>query len=461
MFGCSTREAIGLALAAGAIYVVAGLIFAVRRALIRSREAATMTEGDPARCPHCGFRYAFDGHRCGHCWRRAHDSRFLWTIVFWPSDLWRRATRRIRQIVADRNAEPDNSHPGTIVPPGTPLANAMRDSRLRGDSSLPKRGLARDGKLEKRSETEAKDASNLAVSMQGNASVRVIADILHDTFQQIQDVMDAKRQLAGTPSGLHALDELLCGLGRGELFVVAGRPSMGKTSFALSVLQNVALGHSQSVLLFSPGMTGEQISQAMLCSHACVDSTLLRSGRLSEEQFQKLVMAAGAFHEARIFIDDSPDLTLAELSEKARMMAETEKLALLIVDDLDHLREASGTPMEASHSRNDTSSQLKRLARELNVPILVASQIHRRAEGRKHCRPCLSDLRGLQSLEEAADVVMLLYRDDYYDPESVAKGICEVIVAKNRMGPTGVVEVAFLREFTRFDNLARRVDAGS
>lgn len=235
---------------------------------------------------------------------------------------------------------------------------------------------------------------------------------------------------------------------------------MGKTSFAISVLQHVALGQNRPVLLFSPGMTGEQLSNGMLCSHARVDASFFRSARLSEEDFQKLVMAAGAFHEARIFIDDSPDLLVSEISEISRTMVAQEKIALIIIDDLHLVKEVSGTPEEPSRPLGRISTQLRALARELDVPVLVASQVHRSAENRRHCRPCLSDLRGPHCLEEDADTVLLLYRDDYYNPESVDQGVCEIIVAKNPTGPTGVVRLAFLKEYTRFENLAYRLAEG-
>ncbi len=452
VFAYSTRDILGMALAVGAAYIITGIIVALRKALRRSQEAAVMTEGDPTRCPHCGFRYAFDGYRCGHCWRKAHDRRYLWMILLWPSDLWRIAARRIRQVIADRHAEPLNSHPGIIVSPGTPVARAMQDSCGRRDSSSADWGSVRDG---------TGTTTDQASALRENSSVRLMADILHGSFQQIQDIISAKSKLAGIPTGFFELDDILCGLGRGQLVVVAGRPSMGKTSFAMSVLQQVALAQGLPVLLFSPGMTGEQLSNGMLCSHARVDASFFRSARLSEEEFQKLVMAAGAFHEARIFIDDSPDLLVSEISETSRMMVEGERIALIIIDDLHLVKEVSGHGGEPSHPLGRISTQLRALARELGVPILVASQVHRSAENRRHCRPCLSDLRGPHCLEEDADTVLLLYRDEYYNPESVEKGVCEIIVAKNRMGPTGVTRLAFLKEYTRFENLARPLGIGS
>jgi replicative DNA helicase len=196
----------------------------------------------------------------------------------------------------------------------------------------------------------------------------------------------------------------------------------------------------------------------MLCSHARVDSHLLRTGQVSEEQFQHLLLAAGAFQEAKIFIDDSADLSALEVRTRSRRMKAKEGVQLIVVDYLQkmHARQGNRMPESRQLEISMISSNLKALAKELHVPVVALAQLNRAPEGREDRKPLLSDLRESGAIEQDADAVMLLYREDYYDPNTEKKGVCEVMVAKNRTGPTGTVELAFLRQFTRFENLAAR-----
>ncbi|HLF93326.1 MAG TPA: replicative DNA helicase [Planctomycetota bacterium] len=309
---------------------------------------------------------------------------------------------------------------------------------------------------------EAEKAIFQALARGEKGTVRTMTDILHDTFQQIQDIHDRKSRLLGMPTGYYELDDLLSGLQPGQLYIVAGRPSMGKTSFALNILENIALREGKPVLLFSLEMAASQIAQSMLCSHARVDSNLLRSGRVSEEEFQKLVLAAGAFHEARILIDDSADLSALEVRTRARRMKAKEGIQLVVVDYLQKMsaRQGSRAPESRQLEISMISSNLKALAKEINVPVIALAQLNRQAEGREDRKPLLSDLRESGSIEQDADAVMLLYRDEYYNPNTEKKGVAEVILAKNRTGPVGNVELAFLKHFTRFENLAARPHQG-
>jgi len=303
---------------------------------------------------------------------------------------------------------------------------------------------------------EAEKALFQALAKGEKASVRTMTDILQETFAQIQDIHDRKSRLLGLSTGFYEVDDLLSGLQPGQMYVVAGRPSMGKTSFALNILENVALREQKPVLLFSLEMAAQQIAQSMLCSHARVDSTLLRTGRVSEEEFQKLVMAAGAFHEAKIFIDDSADLSALELRTRARRMKARENIELIVVDYLQKMHAKQGN--KAAESRQleiaMISSNLKSLAKELKVPVIALAQLNRAAEGREDRKPMLSDLRESGAIEQDADAVMALYREEYYKPDTEKKGVAEVLLLKNRTGPVGNVDMAFIKQYTRFENLA-------
>lgn len=303
---------------------------------------------------------------------------------------------------------------------------------------------------------EAEKVLFSALAKMERVKMRTMAQILHDVFQRIQDIHDRKSRLLGLSTGFYELDDMTSGLQNGQVYIVAGRLSMGKTSLALNIAENVALREQKAVLMFSLEMSADQVAQSMLCSHARVDSSLLRSGRTSEEEFQKLIMAAGAFHESKIFIDDSGDLSALEMRTRARRMKATENVGLVIVDYLQKMNaKQNGRNQENRQVEISTiSSSLKSMAKELEVPVVALAQINRGPEGRDDRRPMLSDLRESGAIEQDADVVVTLFREEYYKPDSEKKGVAEVSVVKNRTGPTGTVEMAFLRQFTRFENLA-------
>ncbi len=303
---------------------------------------------------------------------------------------------------------------------------------------------------------EAEKALFHALAKGEKGTVRTMTDILHETFQQIQDIHDRKGRLIGTPTGFYEVDDLLSGLQPGQLYIIAARPSMGKTSLAMSIIENVALRERVPTLFFSLEMAAQQIAQQMLCSHTRIDSQQMRTGKITEEDFQRLLLAAGAFQEAKIFIDDSADLSALEVRTRARRQLAKEGIGLVVVDYLQkmHARQGNRAPESRQLEISMISSNLKAMAKELNVPVIALAQLNRAAEGREDRKPMLSDLRESGAIEQDADVVMLLYRDEYYNPDTERKGVCEVIVAKNRTGPTDSVELAFLKQFTRFENLA-------
>jgi replicative DNA helicase len=286
----------------------------------------------------------------------------------------------------------------------------------------------------------------------GAQPVEKLSEILKRTFQQISDFHDRKSRLLGLATGFYELDDLLSGLQGSHLYIVAGRPSMGKTSLAMKMAENVAVELKKTVLFFSLEMAGAQIAQQMLCSHCRVDSHRLRSGMLTEAEYQKLYLGAGALAEAPILIDDSADLSILEIRARARRQkAEHPDLGLVVID---YLQKVHAKSESREREVSVISSQLKSLAKELDVPVICLAQLNRNPEGREGNKPQLSDLRESGSIEQDADVVMLLYREDYYNRETDQKGTCDIIIGKNRTGPTDTVKLAFIKEYTRFENLA-------
>lgn len=285
---------------------------------------------------------------------------------------------------------------------------------------------------------------------EGKEKVQKMGDLLKKTFEQITDIRDRKQRILGLATGFHELDDLISGLQGSQLYIMAGRPSMGKSSLAMRVIESVGVEQKRPVLFFSVEMSNAQIAQQMLCSHCRVPSQKLRSGKLSEEEYQKLVIGAGALNEANIFIDDSPDLTDLELRARARRYKAQHKIELVVVDYLQKMHSKGAENRQQEIAR--ISSSLKSLAKELDIPVVAAAQLNRGTEGREDKKPMLSDLRESGAIEQDADVVMLLYREEYYNPDTERKNIAEINVAKNRTGPTDKLELIFLKDITRFEN---------
>ncbi|MBF7081396.1 replicative DNA helicase [Desulfallas sp. Bu1-1] len=286
-----------------------------------------------------------------------------------------------------------------------------------------------------------------------------IKDVLLDTFKHFEYLYKHKGEITGVPTGFKDLDRICQGLQPGDLIIVAGRPSMGKTSFGMCIAYHAAVKTMKPVAVFSLEMSKEQLVQRMLCAEAMVDQHKLRSGFISEGDWAKLTQQAREMARLPIFIDDSGVLTVRQIRAKARRMHLEKGLALIVIDYL-QLMQGSRRAENRQQEIAEISRSLKGLAKELNVPVLALAQLSRSVEQRQDKRPIMSDLRESGSLEQDADVVMFIYRDEYYHPDTEKVGIAEIIVAKQRNGPTGTVELAFLKEFTRFMNLARRENAG-
>lgn len=281
-----------------------------------------------------------------------------------------------------------------------------------------------------------------------------IKDILFSAFERIEELYNSDGGITGIPTGFPDLDEITSGFQPSDLILIAARPSMGKTSFALNIAANASIRHNIPVAIFSLEMSKEQLVQRLLCSESNVDSHRLRTGRLEEDDWPRLARAMGPLSEAPIYIDDTPAISSLELRAKARRLKAEKNLGLIIIDYL-QLMSGRGRIENRQQEISEVSRSLKALARELSVPVVALSQLSRAPEMRADHRPILSDLRESGSQEQDSDLVAFLYRDDYYNPETDKKNIAEVIIAKQRNGPTGVIELAWLSKFTKFASIEK------
>ena len=285
-----------------------------------------------------------------------------------------------------------------------------------------------------------------------------MTSLVTDTFNHINELFANPDPVSGLRTGFKELDVITAGLQPSSLNVLAARPSMGKTAFALTIALNAALRGKETVGVFSLEMSALQLVTRMLCSEARVDMSRVRNGQLSERDFQRLADTAGKMSEANIFIDDSADLTVMELRSRARRLMAEQGLGLVIVD---YLQLMSGGGRNGGENRQQEISAisrgLKALARELDVPVLVLSQLSRAVESRPNKRPMLSDLRESGAIEQDADLVMFIYRDEYYDSQSEKQGIAEIIIGKQRNGPVGTLELQFHNAHVRFNDLAKGI----
>lgn len=278
-------------------------------------------------------------------------------------------------------------------------------------------------------------------------------DILTSTFAELEQ-RSLGNVLPGLSCSFYDLDAMTQGFQRSDLVIIAGRPSMGKTALSVQIARNIAEIHKQSVAIFSLEMSKEQLVQRLLASEAGIDSNYLRSGRISHNQWEPLSRAIGALSQTSIYIDDTPNPTIGEIRSNARRLkAENPNGLGLIL--LDYLQLMSGDTNDGRvQELSKITRSLKGLARELNVPIIALSQLSRGVESRTNKRPLMSDLRESGSIEQDADLIILLYRDEYYNPDTVDRGICELIIAKHRNGPVGTVKLLFRPELTKFLNLS-------
>jgi replicative DNA helicase len=288
-----------------------------------------------------------------------------------------------------------------------------------------------------------------------------INEVVLRTFEQITAAAERKEHITGLPTGFRHLDWYTAGFHPGDLVICAGRPGMGKTAFAMNIAINACRARQATVAVFSLEMPKEQLARRLLCSEAGIDGNKLRTGRLTRDDWAPLTRAAGELSELPVWMDDTPGLTLMELRAKARRLKSDKGLELIVVDYLQLMR--SGMRSESREQEiSEISRSLKGLAKELALPVLALSQLNRGVEtrGNKDKRPQLSDLRESGAIEQDADTILFIYRDEVYNPESTEKGIAEIIIGKQRAGPTGTVKCAFRREYTRFENLDQQHEGG-
>lgn len=294
----------------------------------------------------------------------------------------------------------------------------------------------------------------LEVAKRKNAGdFKHVKDVLVETFDNIEQLVNRDGDITGIASGFTDLDRMTAGFQRNDLIIVAARPSVGKTAFALNVAQSIAVKERENVAIFSLEMGAEQLVMRMLCAEGNIDAQVLRTGSLEDPDWEKLMMAMGSLSNAGIFIDDTPGVRINEIRAKCRRLKQEHGLGMVLIDYL-QLIQGSGRPGENRQQEvSEISRTLKGLARELQVPVIALSQLSRGVEQRQDKRPMMSDLRESGSIEQDADIVAFLYRDDYYDKESESKNMIEIIIAKQRNGPTGTVTLAFRKEYNKFLNV--------
>jgi len=283
-----------------------------------------------------------------------------------------------------------------------------------------------------------------------------IKDVLVDSFIQLEQLYNQKQRVTGIPTGFIDLDNVTSGLHKSDLIILAARPAMGKTAFALNLATNAAVRANVPVAVFSLEMSKEQLTNRILCSEAMVDSQRVRTGKIEDDDWQKLAQASGELSQAQIFIDDTPGISVMEIRAKCRKMKIEKDIGLVVIDYIQLVQGNNRKGGSREQEISEISRSLKILAKEINVPVIALSQLSRSVEQRTDHRPMLSDLRESGAIEQDADIVVFLYREDYYNPETEKKNVAEVILAKHRAGSIGTVELLWLGSFTKFVDLEKR-----
>ena len=282
-----------------------------------------------------------------------------------------------------------------------------------------------------------------------------IKDVLIESFTKLEELYNQKQHITGVPTGFAELDYKTAGLHGSDLILIAARPAMGKSAFALNIAANAALKSKVPVAIFNLEMSKEQLVDRIICSEAMVDSNKVRTGKLEEDDWAKLAGVVGPLSESNIYIDDTPGISIMEIRTRCRKLKMEKDIGLIIIDYLQLVQGSNKRNSSREQEIAEISRSLKILAKELNVPVIALSQLSRAVEQRPDHRPMLSDLRESGSIEQDADIVMFLYRDDYYNKDSEEKDISEVIIAKHRGGSTGTVKLLWMGNYTKFANLAR------
>jgi replicative DNA helicase len=310
------------------------------------------------------------------------------------------------------------------------------------------------------------EKSVFAIAEQGMRSrlgFASIKDLLVKTVERIDTLFQQDNPITGVPTGWHDFDQLTAGLQLGDLIIIAGRPSMGKTTFAMNIAENATIKHKYPVAVFSMEMPGEHLAMRMMSSLGRIDQHRIRTGKLEEEDWPRLTSAISILNEAKLYIDDSSALSPTEVRARARrlqrdLQRDNQRLGLILIDYI-QLMQVPGSKENRATEISEISRSLKSLAKELNVPVVALSQLNRSLEQRPNKRPVMSDLRESGAIEQDADLICFIYRDEVYNPDSADKGIAEIIIGKQRNGPIGVTRLTFLGRYTRFENFVPEVYA--
>jgi len=331
---------------------------------------------------------------------------------------------------------------------------------IRTATTIASDGYSREDEVE--SLLSEAEKSILEVAQRKNAGAfHNIKDVLVRTYDNIETIANRVGDVTGIPTGFAELDRMTAGFQRNDLIIVGARPSVGKTAFALNIAQNVATKAQENVAIFSLEMGAEQLVMRMLCAEGNINAQNLRTGSLTDEDWGKLTMAMGSLSNSGIFIDDTPGVKIGELRSKCRRLKQEHGLGMILIDYLQLILGDGRSGENRQQEVSEISRSLKALARELEVPVIALSQLSRGVEQRQDKRPMMSDIRESGSIEQDADIVAFLYRDDYYDKESENKDIIEIIIAKQRNGPVGTVQLAFVKEYNKFVNLETRYDSSA
>ncbi len=404
-----------------------------------------------------------------------------------PEDFYQPEHREIFQVMADLNRhqapidlttlQAELSRKGTlegvgglrylmkIVSDVPTAANVRSYIDIVREKSILRKLIAACGKISQESYSQQKEVSailsdaekeifDIVMNRQEGEALKPMSEVILTTLDQIQELARLKGDIAGVPTGFIDLDSLLTGLHPGELIVVGARPAMGKTSFAMNIAEHAALNKGRVTAVFTLEMPREQIAMRMLCSDARVDMQRVRRGTLRDDDWERIAQTLGPLSAAPMYIDDTAAITPTQLRSRCRQLKMDKGLDLVVVDYLGLMR-ADGKTENRQLEVSEISRQLKAIALELKIPIVACAQLSRANKDRVDKRPMLSDLRDSGSIEQDADVVMFLHREEYYNKDTEDKNIGEVIVSKQRSGPLGTVKLAWLSEYTTFANLAR------
>lgn len=337
---------------------------------------------------------------------------------------------------------------------------------IQAATKIVKEGYSQEGSVEEIVEAAEKGILNVS-EKRNSTGFQAIADILNSTMEHIDMLSQQNEEITGLPTGYPELDKMTAGLQPEELIILAARPAVGKTAFALNIAQNIGTRTDRSVAIFSLEMGAESLVNRMLCAEGTIEAGHLRTGQLTEQEWHNLIMAMGSLSNTSIFIDDTPGIKVSEIRARCRRLAQEKgNLGLILIDYL-QLIEGSGRESRQQEV-SEISRQLKKLAKELKVPVIALSQLSRSVEQRQDKRPVLSDIRESGSIEQDADIVAFLYREDYYqrqgteedknEEEQAVDDVIEVIIEKNRSGARGTVELLFKKEYNKFASISRRDD---